>query len=319
MGFFMTPSLGAEGFGFYRMNLDAFFDPNRWSWIVPDLPSSPGDYEGLVFPGLGVLLLLVGGIVVGLRRLGGVLSPRWLPLFVVALAMACFALSDKIILGHTELFTIPLPQKLVDFFSMFRASGRMVWLAGYLVVLLAFMLLAGRLKPRTLAAVAAIAIVVQIADTSRGWTEFETTQVEPSASWPTPIHSPFWMFAARHYDKIRAIPVSGLNKKWAELSYFAAFHGMASDAAYLGRKDKKGFERLQSLASLAMTEGRFEPDALYVLDAPSAAIATRYMEPGDLLTEVDGFILFARGGKALADAEHVAVVPYAPTTLAASE
>ena len=318
-GFFMTPSLGAEGFGFYRMNLDSFLNPYSWSWVMPGLPTSPGDYEGLVFPGLGVLALLVLGLVLGRARLRQTLAPRWLPILIVAIAMAAFALSNKVVLGHTELFTLPLPQKLLDFAAMFRASGRMVWLAGYLVVLLAFVLLASRLKPRTLAALAAAAVLVQAADTSRGWMRFAAEQVPAASTWPTPIHSRFWLFAARHYDKIRAIPVSGLNKNWAELSYFAAFHGMSSDAAYLGRKDKKGFDRLKRMASRAMTEGRFEPDALYVLDPASAAIAAQYLRPGDLLAQVDGFILFARGGGVLAEAEHIPYQPYLPRTLAAIE
>jgi hypothetical protein len=212
-----------------------------------------------------------------------------------------------------------LPAVALDFASMFRASGRMIWPACYLVVLLAFVLLDRRFGARTLTALAFAAIVVQGIDTSRGWLQFETTQPTPSAAWPTLIRSPFWEFAAAHYDKLRAIPVMTLNPSWAELSYFAAFHQMASDAAYLGRRDARGFAALQRLADAALRDGSFEPDALYVLDPASAEIARRYLRPGDLLTRVDGFILFARNGKALADAAGVVVPPFAPQTIASAD
>jgi hypothetical protein len=315
-GFFMTPSLGAEGFGFYRLNLDSFLNPYGWSWVVPNLPTTAGDYEGQVFPGLGVLALLAIGILAAFPRLRAIFSARWLPLLAVLVGMAVFAASNKLVIGNTELGVVPLPPALLNFASMFRASGRMIWPAGYLAALLAFVLVSRRFGVRTLAVLAGLALVLQVADTSRQWTRFARTQPPPSAVWPTPIHSTIWDFAARHYDKIRAIPVAKLNKNWAELSYFAAFHGMSSDAAYLGRRDHKGYQELEALAQAALTQGQFQPDALYVLDAPSAAIARRYARPDDMLTEADGFILFARNGAAFAQADHVDLPAYTPPATA---
>ncbi|HVW92816.1 MAG TPA: DUF6311 domain-containing protein [Devosia sp.] len=303
MGFFMTSSLGAEGFGLYKMNLSAFFDPNKWSWLWPDLPNADGDYEGLSFPGLGVLLLLALGLGLAWRRVGALVSPRWLPLLVVAVGGVVFAISNKPALGHWEIGTIPLPGAVLDFASMFRASGRMVWPAAYLAAVLAFVLLARRLAPRPLLVLTAAALVLQIADTSKGWTEFAATRPAPSPTWPTRIKSAFWDFAARHYDKVRAIPVEGINRNWAELSFYAAFHGMSSDAAYLGRLDADGYWRLKAMARAALTEGALEPDALYVLDGPSAQRIRPFMRPGDMLVNVDGFIVFGRNGRDYAQAD----------------
>jgi hypothetical protein len=320
VGFFVTSSLGAPGFGLYRMNLDSFLDSNNWSWIVPNLPSADGDYEGAIYPGLGVLILLVLGLALGFRRLRGIVSPRWLPLFIVALGLAIFAVSDRPTFGTTVLGTIPLPQQLLDFFSMFRASGRMVWPAGYLVVLLGFVLLGNRLPARALAVLAVVAVAVQAVDTSRGWAKFAATQPGPSASWPTPLRSSFWAIAAQHYKRIRTIPVSGMHHYWAELSYFAAFHGMASDATYLGRLDARAFSALKAKAARALSAGTFDPEALYVLDGPAAAAAQRWVEAGDLLSTVDGLIVFARGGRRYADIAALGMPAYqAPTMVVAGE
>ena len=315
-GFLMTSSLGADGFGFYRLNLNSFINPYGWSRLLPSLPTTPGDYEGQVFPGLGVMALLVLGLLVSARRLKALVSPRWLPLLVVVVAMAAFAASNKFVFGKTELGSIPLPAEVLNFASMFRASGRMIWPAGYLAALLAFVLVARRFSARTVAILAGVAVVVQIVDTSDQWTRFAQTQPAPAAAWPSPIQSPLWLFAARHYDKIRAIPVSKLNSQWAELSYFAAFHGMASDAAYLGRRDEKGYAKLEALADAALTQGQFEPDVLYVLDPAVVPAVQRFMAPDDLLTQVDGFVLFARQGQSYASADHVTLPAYRPAALA---
>ena len=316
-GFLMTSSLGAEGFGFYRLNLLSFINPYGWSLVLPHLPGTSGDYEGQVFPGLGVLLLLVLGLAVSARRLPAIIGPRWLPLLVVVLAMAAFALSNKVVFGAKELFVVPLPAEALNFASMFRASGRMIWPAGYLAAVLAFVLVARSFGARTVAVLAGLAVVVQVVDTSGQWTQFARMQPAPAAAWPTPIQSPLWLFAARHYDKIRAIPVSRLNHRWAELSYFAAFHGMASDAAYLGRRDEKGYARLESLADAALTEGRFEPDALYVLDPAVVPAVQRFMAPDDMLVGADGFVLFGRHGRAYARADDVTLPAYGVPALAA--
>ena len=65
LGYFSVGmGLQEGGFGFYKMNLNSFFDPKALyelhSKILPDL-SSPsvethGDYEGFAFPGIGVLI-----------------------------------------------------------------------------------------------------------------------------------------------------------------------------------------------------------------------------------------------------------------------
>lgn len=302
VGFFMTPSLGADGYGFFRMNLDTFFDPNVWSKLLPDQPSTPGDYEGFAYPGLGVFALLATGLIAAAPRLRSILSPRWLPLLAVVLAMAIFAASDKLVFGSHELLAFNLPGPVLTFVSMFRATGRMIWPAAYLLVLLGFVLVDRGWDRRAVVVIALISLGVQVVDTSAGWHQFRTMQVAPAAAWPTSLRSPFWLAAAARYPRLRAIPVEELNADWAELSYFAAFHGMASDAAYLGRRDERGFARLQDEASAALTQGNFDPGALYILDPPSASIARRYLQPDDLLGTVDGYIVFARRGKFLVDA-----------------
>jgi Family of unknown function (DUF6311) len=57
-GFFdISSGHGAGGFGFYRMNLLAPFNPLDWSYVLRPLSNPPGQYEGFNYFGLGGLLL----------------------------------------------------------------------------------------------------------------------------------------------------------------------------------------------------------------------------------------------------------------------
>lgn len=318
-GFFMMSSLGAEGFGFYRMNLDALFDARGWSQFWPSLPSTAGEYEGLAFPGLGVLALLALGLVVAAPRLRALITPRWVPLVVAALLLALFAVSNRPELGPYALGTLPLPAPALDLAAMFRASGRMIWPLAYLLVPLAFVLIDRRLGARVLLVVAALAVVVQTVDTSRQWRRFASEQPAPASSWPTPLHSRFWQLAASHYKQIRAIPVRQLMPNWLDICYFAAFHGMATDAAYLGRLDQHGFGRLNHMADAALSTGAFDTDSVYVLGLPQATAMLAFVKPSDLFATADGFIVFARGGATLGEAAGLTPRPlYRPVIVPAS-
>ena len=299
-GFMMISSFGANGFGQYRLNLLALFDPYGFSLLLPALPHTVVDYEGLAFPGLGVLLLLGVAIIAAGSLIRRVASERWMPLLLVSIALLAFAVSNRPVVGQFELGTIPLPAGLLHFAALFRASGRMVWPVLYLLVLAVFVMLDRRFGARRTAIFTAIALAVQIVDISGGWQMFEKETAAIPHDWPTPMQSAFWEAAPRHYAKLRAIPAMAVNPEWPNLSHYASLHGMASDATYLGRVDYAAFTRLETKARAALANGSFEPDALYVLDLPSAILARRYAGPDDLLAKVDKYYLFARGGAALA-------------------
>jgi hypothetical protein len=321
VGFFVTSSLGTSGFGFYRMNLLTLITPYNWSKIIPGLPVTEGDYEGLIFPGLGMLLLLVLALF-ATPALKVVAGRRWLPLLIVILLLLVFAASNKPVIGSVELGTVPLPQWVLNLASTFRASGRMVWPAGYLLCLTIFVAIDRRFGARKLLVLGALALGVQLADMSDGFTAFQRIPLPVAATWDTPLKSPFWNIAATHYAKVRAIPIEGLNHHWRELAYYAATHGLGTDVAYLGRIDAAGSSQLRDMATAALADGSFEPDALYLLDFRSAVLARHFMKPDDLLTRIDdNYIVLAPAGRHLPEIAALGLSDYVPEApkLAAGE
>jgi hypothetical protein len=164
----------AAGFGNFSLNLLAPFYNHGNSALLPDraLPFWP-QFEGIAYPGLGVFLLIAIAVVAtALSRkrgvlhemLGGVFIRRFGPIVLVCILMAVFALSNQVTLGSKLLFTIPLPETLYKFASVFRASGRFVWPLG-LVSLFALIVMVNRaFTPSAARATLLVCLALQFID-----------------------------------------------------------------------------------------------------------------------------------------------------------
>ena len=201
VGIFYTGSLGNIGYGFFRLNLLGPLISQGWSRLVPPLPHSDYDYEGLSFLGIGVLCALAIALLTGaLAELGKIATRRWLPLVGLCLLFGLFALSNVIGVLDREAPPIPLPAFAEHLGAMFRASGRFVWPALYFVTIAAIVLAARRLRPLVAVPLLALLLGAQIVDSQWNWSAFRRTVPAPAAIWQTPLVSPFWARAADDAD-----------------------------------------------------------------------------------------------------------------------
>jgi hypothetical protein len=303
-GFFVTPSIGTYGYGDYKLNLLwPFLTYRGWSHLVPDLPHTEYDYEGLSFLGIGIFLLLALAVLSGgLRLLRPVVSRRWLPLAVMLVLLMVFAITAKVSFAGVTLFTIPLPHWMVDLFSTFRSTGRFVWPLLYLVTIGIVVMLGRQLKTAVAVPLALAAFAAQAVDSAPALLNFHTHLGPITDRWETPFVSPFWERAvAAGYNRIRVIPVQMPGTDWRPLGYFAVTHHMQIDSVYLGRVDDDALAALRAHDGMVLATGDFEPKTLYILDAGSAAVAAQTLRPGDLLATIDDHVVFARGGARLVD------------------
>lgn len=127
----------SSGLGIYSTNLNTFWNPKLPSTFLPHQGYAfDGQYEGLAYLGIGVLLALL--IVAGLRITGKTnfkYRNRTRALLLVALLLFVFSLSHVITYGSHVLFEIPLPKFIIIVASSLRATGRYVWLLQYILVL----------------------------------------------------------------------------------------------------------------------------------------------------------------------------------------
>ena len=302
--FSVGKGLSTWGYGFYRMNLLSILDPSGWSHTLKDIPEKEGDYEGFNFLGLGVIFLLVCALPAAFSgRTKFVSAIRKFPLlFMLLVGFTVFSVSNNVGFGLHE-FVYPLPDLVLQGANVFRASGRIFWPVFYMIVFVAiFLVVRGYDKPAAVF-ILGLALVIQIADTSAGWSSIrKKLMTEPKSAWSTPLADPFWGKAAEKYKKVRRIQPSNNAPQWKTIAAYAAQNGLATDSVYLARVGKSALALSQSKASTALRTGRYEPDALYIIDESALAQALLSLKASsDLLARIDGFNVLAPGWKKCSD------------------
>jgi Family of unknown function (DUF6311) len=153
LGGFLMPLAASKsvGFGSYSSNLNTFFNPQRYSKILPKLPfSDDGQYEGFGYLGVGFMILLLFVFGHGLfikvvhtilkKTKGNQLHNRLFPVISPLLFMAFFfflyALSCKIGWNNKIIYEWRYEEIGAMIFDSLRASGRFIWMPFYVIMIL---------------------------------------------------------------------------------------------------------------------------------------------------------------------------------------
>ncbi|MBK8085651.1 MAG: hypothetical protein IPK28_18455 [Devosia sp.] len=310
-GIFMVGSVESYDFGRWRMNLLGPINPDFWSVVLPQVETNIDEWEGANYLGIGIFALIGLGLLgPGLRHLGRLATPRYLPIVLVAGAMAVFALSNRVAFGTIELFEIALPEQLEKFLSTFRSTGRFFWPLGYLIIFGTLVIVSKRFAPRWAMILALLLVFVQIYDEQRGWRGAHIGEDRTGPSFRTPLASPAWAALAPHYLRVRGLPARNDVPGWRDLTWFAMQHGLASAAVYLGRTDPVTERYWLEQGRAAMRSGELDTGAIYSVTQDVAEILVPSLRPEDLLAHIDGHIIFARNGKAHLAAAGITLEPY---------
>ena len=135
-----SSGLGGGGYGYYSMNLNAIVNPTScsgivWSRFLKILPQTLGNYDGFNYWGIGVFILLGISVVFAIIKREVLFHFLKKNVFLILLSIIffCFAIST---LNGEILFEYPLPEKVLEFCSIFRASSRIFYPVFYFIVLL---------------------------------------------------------------------------------------------------------------------------------------------------------------------------------------
>lgn len=206
-GFLTDGGAGAfvgQGFGTYSLNLLGLLNPQGTNaMLLPSLPQFDGQGEGFAYLGLGTMLLLLWALPVLLGGTARVSWRRWLPLTIACLLMATFALSHRITFGSAVLLELPLPSWAAFVGGTFRASGRFVWPLVYLLLVTALWSLSHLAPARVGGVLLAIAVAVQLADTT-GLRRAVSGLLLPAT--PRRLTSPEWQGLAAAHDHLVVLP-----------------------------------------------------------------------------------------------------------------
>ena len=294
-----------RGFGDFRTNLLALFNSRGWSYWLRPLPLrdsvEAATGEGFQYLGGGSLLLLLVAIyALGTRKikLTQSLNPLWKkhwPLIIALLALAVISFSNRIGFGPWNL-TIPLPDFLVNIFSLVRASSRLFWPLYYVILLGIIWVVVKAYANRTALIILMSAALLQVVDTSAGWLPIRAkVSVPTSSEFTSKLKNSFWQEAGKHYQ---SIVVGGGQQNWENFGMLASSNRMATNLAHLARTDSKkeliSFEKVNQ----ELHQGPLNLGSLYIFQDWKSSPDRIHFDPSkDLLARIDGIAFLAPGWK----------------------
>jgi len=169
-GFSSAMDASTGGLGIYSFNLNAFFNPQGWSSILPDLPTYGfGQYEGFAYLGAGILVLVALSLVAivihkNTRAHLRAHTSQLIALGVVFLVTLFASLSPTITLNGNRLVKLPIPYSIRELWAIFRATGRIGWIMVYLLMLGGVIVSYSLFNRRGAVVLAAIVLGLQVYD-----------------------------------------------------------------------------------------------------------------------------------------------------------
>jgi hypothetical protein len=292
-----------SGFGATRFDLAGWFDSRGSSrvhhgWIM----GTPDGGEGYQYLGMGGCFAILAGIVLWLQRPvapGG----RLAMLLAATLALLIFAVSNRVSIGGVVLFEVPLPDALFRLASVFRSSGRMAVVAGYLLLIAAVAMIGERMPARIATGVLVALLALNVFDVSVSRpsiqaavaprpVENKQAQIELVSSLP-PEHRRLKSVPLYHVYVDNVQQIFGY-------ALAAGSRNMSMNMAYLGRFDHDTFTARSNAVLREALEGPADRGAIYVTRNPAIVGAMRSIDASGAYTRVGADWIVAPGAASLA-------------------
>ncbi len=300
-GYFTLPtrdlSGGAENFGRYAANLNSFWNPVWFSTLFASpLPvRSDNAVESASYLGFGMLLMLpISVLVIGWRWDEARTVIRvYVPLGAVAVLLWIIALSNQIAFGDQILFTIPLSEATLNLMGTLRASGRLLWVAYYGILLAVPAILIRCLRPALAGTILGVGLLLQLADFAPRYidlrADFHRLFVVEAASRTPQLKSPFWQRAANHYRYLLFAPIVHIPDDFDAFALYAANYGMRINAGYFARVSADSVRTSNEAILQDLARGELRSDGLYIVQTP----VDYRLESTDGQGTIDGYSVIA--------------------------
>jgi hypothetical protein len=312
----------AGGYGTFRLNLLAPFDPRGWSYILRAIPMQIDFGNGFNYFGLGVLIAAVFAFFAKVKMhasLPILLVPKeHLFLYICFIALCLFAISNTVSIGLWQ-YTLPIPDVLMSFASLLRASGRMFWPAFYFLLLIIIGYIIRGFSKKSAILILGVCCTIQIVDTSAGWRHIHKALNSSSSIQETPLKNSLWNEIGARYQNLVRYPVHNQGNDWQYFASYAAMHKMGTNSVFLARLDETKLDASEQKINLQLRSGPLDRKSLYVLDLWKRNPEQILFDPKvDALLKLDGFTVLAPGWKACktcASLSPILEIPrYAPVT-----
>ena len=264
-GYFTMPvgTVSTGRYGIYTANLLGLFDSNSTSRWLPDLPSTPLQYEPTSV-GIGSVIICVvmcGYFVFHPKQTLGAairIIPRHIWLLIVLVAMFVFSVSNYVTLGERG-YNFEIHYRLFQLFSVFQSSARFMWPITVLSVV-GIVTICSRWKTVG-TSVLVVATLIQIADV---FPEIRSVALrENSSVTQIEYEQDLWSVLPYEYERISIHPPLNIQTGWDECAYAAAVNHRVAHCAYLSRPS--GVAEREELQQIAVLSGVPDQSMVYWL------------------------------------------------------
>jgi hypothetical protein len=280
-GFYGDTELKANGFGVYSANLNALINSYGYSDFLKPLGAYRKNMEGLGYLGLGMIILLVISFATSVyyseKKNGKILKTGILAIkrykfqiisFAIIILIGFFyALGDTIVWGTKIVCEIDYPDKLIEIFSMFRASGRFIWLVDYSVFTIVLALISKSNPKKTAIIIVALTVWIQFMDL-KTWIERKHTNYATVVTDSNKLQDEKWDELAKNSTELVFWYVSD-DKELRKTGYFdfaklAVEYNLSYSSFYLARDNEEEYERYANEQFEMLENGNGRKDALYI-------------------------------------------------------
>jgi hypothetical protein len=197
------------------------------------------------------------------------------PLVAACGVLALLSLSPRITVGQTVLVDVPIPARVASLWSIFRATGRLFWPAGYLLTAGAALVLIARARPAVASIVLAAAVAMQLLDLRGRYAQNRTVRSDAAFyEWTDLTLNPDFVRAAasrRHVVVLPTLVCGAEPAPYAPLLAFAGSTGLTVNTGYAARMDVSRLREACARAFAAARTGELRRDTLYIVSPDLAA------------------------------------------------
>ena len=301
-GFYGQGSYIDGGFGGYSSNLNTFFDSRGFSKFLRPLNAFDGQGEGFGYLGLGMIVCVIialiillsilekkeGSFIKAARGLYKKYKVEFWAITAVFMFSFCWAVSNRITLNGRVLLEIPLPRLVRGGLSIFRCSGRFIWVSG-VIVMTSAMALVSKLPKKTAIAVVGLCFFIQGLDI-RDWCRNLHKQYAQPPAYEYALQDERWEELTEDTKEIIFLPMKdayGLYMQmYFDFAQMAAKKNISLSSFYLARMDLASCRDYAQEAYDQLKAGNGRSDVLYVFfDKEDAVEETDKTK----VYEVDGY------------------------------
>ena len=224
--------------------------------------------------------------------------PFLAPFGVAAIVYTLYALSNRAFVDALPLWDVQLPDSVLMFLNLFRASGRFIWPVFYFLVLFGIIVIIRNVRFPVL--ILLVVVLLQFVDIQPLYQPKKLTGI---AVYQSPLQSEFWKSAALTNKHVVIIPAKKLRPPYEPFAIYAVRNHLTLNLGYFARNDTLAFKEYSEKVWEDLQAHRPDAQTIYILTDPEyITVAKETLADELFICEIDSFTVLFSAENELAQA-----------------